>query len=429
MRKIKKVKIIGFWGDKTVDINLNKDINFLIGLNGSGKTTIINLIAASLKADFQTLDKFQFSRIRIDFFELKPKEKTFIEVEKIEKEDSPYPNIVFKIKIPSDEKVKHYNLDELEEEGLYRNNLREYMHRKHRIRSGQAIRDIHEALFKIVNVSWLSVHRTSTYNKNHEESFVSTIDHKIKEIQSDLEKYFGILEKRYSTETERFQKNIFLSLIKDDSNENLLETSDLNSEKEKEALKQIFELFGLRPSEFHEGLEKHFQSFDKAKHKLEKKAGQGVELNDFAAVIGTRRIHTIVQEWNLLNQKKSSINKPKFTFIDIINNLFQKKQIFINERNELWVRTEGSKEFTLTKLSSGEKQLLIILGQSLLQESKNHIYIADEPELSLHVEWQEKLVNSVKDINPNSQVIFATHSPDIVGKYSDYIIQIEKVVR
>ncbi|MFH7018678.1 AAA family ATPase [Flavobacterium sp. FlaQc-47] len=56
MRKISKVSIDGFWGDKTVSLEFNEDINFLIGVNGSGKTTIINLIAASLNADFATLD-------------------------------------------------------------------------------------------------------------------------------------------------------------------------------------------------------------------------------------------------------------------------------------------------------------------------------------------------------------------------------------
>lgn len=87
MRKIKKVKIDGFWGDKSVKLEFNDNINFLIGVNGSGKTTIINLIAACLNADFANLDKAEFNKIRIDFFELYIEDKkesspTYIEVEK-----------------------------------------------------------------------------------------------------------------------------------------------------------------------------------------------------------------------------------------------------------------------------------------------------------------------------------------------------------
>ncbi|WP_406683522.1 ATP-binding protein [Seonamhaeicola sp. MEBiC1930] len=427
MRKIKKVKITGFWGDKSVTLDFNDEINFLIGLNGSGKTTMINLIAAALKADFGTLDKFQYEKIRIDFFPLNKTDKSFIEVEKIDKDDSPYPSIIFKIKTSAKDKIKTFNLNELEEEQLFRY-PKDYIVHKRRLRSGQVARDIHIALRDFVNLTWLSIHRKNNFNKN-EDSYDSTIDQKVKELSSDLVKYFGILDKSYSSETEKFQKNIFLSLIKDDSKEDVLSISnELDSDKEKESLKQIFLLFGLKEKEFSDKLDLHFQNFETATEKLESKESS-IGLNDLASLIGTRRIHTIVQEWNSLNRKKSEINKPKFTFIEIINSLFQRKQVFINERNELLVQTQSNKIFPLTRLSSGEKQLLIILGQSLLQENRSHIYIADEPELSLHVEWQEKLVTSLRNINPNSQIIFATHSPDIVGNFSKSVIQVEKVIK
>jgi len=427
MRKIKKVKISGFWGDKSVTLDFNDEINFLIGLNGSGKTTMINLIAAALKADFSTLDKFQYKKIRIDFFPLNKTDKSFIEVEKIDKDDSPYPSIIFKIKTSAKDKIKTFNLNELEEEQLFRY-PKDYIVHKRRLRSGQVARDIHIALRDFVNLTWLSIHRKNSFNKN-EDSYDSTIDQKVKELSSDLVKYFGILDKSYSSETEKFQKNIFLSLIKDDSKDDVLSISnELDSDKEKESLKQIFLLFGLKEKEFSDKLDLHFQNFETATAKLENKES-GIGLNDLSSLIGTRRIHTIVQEWNSLNRKKSEINKPKFTFIEIINSLFQRKQVFINERNELLVQTQSNKIFPLTRLSSGEKQLLIILGQSLLQENRSHIYIADEPELSLHVEWQEKLVTSLRNINPNSQIIFATHSPDIVGNFSKSVIQVEKVIK
>ena len=47
--------------------------------------------------------------------------------------------------------------------------------------------------------------------------------------------------------------------------------------------------------------------------------------------------------------------------------------------------------------------------------------MADEPELSLHVLWQEKLINAMRGLNSDAQLIFATHSPDLVGAYSDSV--------
>jgi len=430
MRKIKSVIISDFWGDKTVTLDFNDDINFLIGVNGSGKTTMINLIAASLNADFSTLDKVQFSKIRIDFFhetDIK-NDNTFIEVLKKDKSDSPYPNIMFNIKLPKENKPKSFKLNELEEEIYYRYPKEVLLRQRYNMLSGQMGQDINLALKSIINLTWLSIHRISRNNFHQEEkSFESSIDQKVKELSTELVKFFGVLDKQYSNETEKFQKNVFLSLIEGEKPVNLLKTDDLDSVKEKESLKQIFLLFKLQESEFSAKLDKHFKGFVDAKKTFEET--KTIHLDKLSYILGTRRIHSIVQEWITLNEKKTKIYNPKVTFIEELNKLYQKKHLFINEKNELLVKTQSGKEFNLINLSSGEKQLLIILGESLLQENKSHIYIADEPELSLHVDWQEKLVRSLKNVNPNSQIIFATHSPDIVGPYSNCVINVENCIK
>jgi len=432
MRKISKVKIEGFWDDKEVILNFKDDVNFLIGVNGSGKTTIINLIAASLNADFATLDKIQFRKIKIDFFDLignEANKQTYIIVEKTERAHSPYSNIIFKIKIPGKSKVSIFQLNEIEEDSLFRHYPLNYIYEHRLPRSvggGKLEKDINVALKAISNVTWLSIHRTSGPRSTDDKSFESTIDLKLKELSTDMVKYFGILDRKYSLETEKFQKNIFLSLIEAKSGDDILSFSnDLDEEDEKESLKQIFLLFKLKENEFESKLENHYESFTNAKDKLDT---GNLLLDDFAALLDTKRIHSIVQEWNSLNEKKTNIHRPKFTLIEEINNLFQRKKIIITERNELQVETQSGKIFPLSHLSSGEKQLLIILGQCLLQENQNHVFIADEPELSLHIEWQEKLVSNLKNLNPNAQIIFATHSPDIVSNFSNSVINIEDVI-
>jgi len=87
------------------------------------------------------------------------------------------------------------------------------------------------------------------------------------------------------------------------------------------------------------------------------------------------------------------------------------------------------KVFSISGLSSGEKQLIIILGEALLQQSSPWVYIADEPELSLHVKWQENLINNLRKLNPNSQILCATHSPDVVSGYSNNIFNMEDEIQ
>jgi len=435
MNTIESVKIQKFWGDKEVILRFRPDVNFLIGVNGSGKTTIINLIAATLNADFTTLDRINFEKIHI---ELKPiikdsktKKTAFIEVEKAENNSSPFSKILFKIKNYDDNDFKKYNLGDLEEETFIRFRDMNYIYHHSGMRAPSPKskeRDINKAIESLVNVSWLSIHRiSSTAKRNEERSFESTIDLKIQELQIELVKYFSLLNRRYALETERFQKYIFTSLIDANPDETFTFERNIDSEKEKASLKQIFKHFEISERNINTKLERFFQIYEASLAKIE--SNQNLRINDIIHVVGIRKIHSIVQEWQAVLEKQKLINKSKDTFLAVINNLLQRKELFINEKNELTVRTQSGKIFPPTILSSGEKQLLIILGQSLLQEEKVHIYIADEPELSLHVEWQEKLVTSLKSLNPNSQIIFATHSPDIVGKFSNSVIKVEEAIK
>ena len=78
--------------------------------------------------------------------------------------------------------------------------------------------------------------------------------------------------------------------------------------------------------------------------------------------------------------------------------------------------TNTGKKLNIFELSSGEKQLLLILLTVLCQDEKPSILLMDEPEISLHLRWQYELIEIIRTLNPNCQVIIATHSPSIYGK-------------
>lgn len=69
------------------------------------------------------------------------------------------------------------------------------------------------------------------------------------------------------------------------------------------------------------------------------------------------------------------------------------------------------------ELSAGEKQMLSFICYNAFY--KDSIIFIDEPELSLHVDWQRSLYKILRNQNPSNQFIFATHSPFIYGKYPD----------
>lgn len=122
-----------------------------------------------------------------------------------------------------------------------------------------------------------------------------------------------------------------------------------------------------------------------------------------------------------LDDKKNadSILKNIDDFFECVNKFFQetKKKIDVSSNPaRLFFKTEYGGEIDIDQLSSGEKQLLYILLQVFLQEKKKWIVLMDEPEISLHISWQQKLIDVICQMNPNCQLIIATHSPSMFGK-------------
>ena len=108
------------------------------------------------------------------------------------------------------------------------------------------------------------------------------------------------------------------------------------------------------------------------------------------------------------------VSKPKTAFQDIIDDLFSETLKTIDRQsNELQFVQYGE---TLSPycLSAGEKQVLIILLTVLLQNEEHYVLLMDEPEVSLHVEWQQRLVRIIRGLNPNVQIILTTHSPAMI---------------
>jgi ABC-type glutathione transport system ATPase component len=113
-------------------------------------------------------------------------------------------------------------------------------------------------------------------------------------------------------------------------------------------------------------------------------------------------------------QAAQELSRSKAKFQDLVDDLFK-------ETGKKIVRTENEIRFsqigeTLVpyQLSSGEKQMLAILLTVLVENELPYVLFMDEPEVSLHVDWQQRLIDLILDLNPNVQVILTTHSPAVI---------------
>jgi len=103
-------------------------------------------------------------------------------------------------------------------------------------------------------------------------------------------------------------------------------------------------------------------------------------------------------------------------FKKIANELFAPKKTYNDKDGEVFftLNDNTKTKILLSQLSSGEKQMLILLYTTIIQNNKECITLWDEPEVSLHIEWQRKLIRVIRELNPNMQLIIATHSPSIL---------------
>ena len=132
---------------------------------------------------------------------------------------------------------------------------------------------------------------------------------------------------------------------------------------------------------------------------------------DYQVNIGNRIIAEL-QAGNAEAAQKLSMQKLRFQ--DMVDDLFA-------DTGKKIVRTENEIRFsqigeTLVpyQLSSGEKQMLAILLTVLVEDNQHYVLFMDEPEVSLHIEWQKRLIDLCVELNPNVQIILTTHSPAVV---------------
>jgi ABC-type iron transport system FetAB ATPase subunit len=103
-------------------------------------------------------------------------------------------------------------------------------------------------------------------------------------------------------------------------------------------------------------------------------------------------------------------------FRDLINSFLSDKDLTIDAKGNVALALSSGMMIPVKDMSSGEKQMFIILYRLLFHAAPSSFVMIDEPEISLHVSWQQRIGTILKDIARlrDLQIVAATHSPQIV---------------
>lgn len=132
---------------------------------------------------------------------------------------------------------------------------------------------------------------------------------------------------------------------------------------------------------------------------------------------------------SITKSELDKINERKNLFVSLVNDCFAETgKALSNDSTKLIFLKDNAISIYPKELSSGEKQLLIILLTVLLERGEECILMLDEPEISMHISWQYKLIDMILQLNPNVQIILTTHSPMIFSDgWGDKAIHMEDI--
>ena len=152
---------------------------------------------------------------------------------------------------------------------------------------------------------------------------------------------------------------------------------------------------------------------------------------DYQVNIGNQMIEILTRGGADAQQEAMQVSRAKTDFHDTIDSLFSETMKTIDRTSNELTFLQYGERLSPYRLSSGEKQMLIILLTVLLQNNQPYVLLMDEPEASLHIEWQQRLVTIIRKMNPKAQIILTTHSPalimdgwlDAVTEVSDIVVE------
>lgn len=115
------------------------------------------------------------------------------------------------------------------------------------------------------------------------------------------------------------------------------------------------------------------------------------------------------------------------TFVETVNSFLVNKSLIYTLQRGFRIRTDGGTLLSPNKLSSGERQLLLLLCNSLLPRNESALFIIDEPEISLNAKWQRKLIPALLASvqTSNVQFILATHSVEIITGHREFLARLQ----
>lgn len=443
------MKLISFRGEKirgyqNHSIEFRDNVTFLIGINGSGKTTVLNLIQGLLTPSLRILSTIEYSHVEVELRIDQGGKKIVVSSSKHEE------FITLSINkgnnIPIVEEVFRNKLYDIIESGLNDIDLDDFSFVDESFIQSEFYREINRvatplfiSLDRVAMEQLNNIERRNMYAHKRNRTVALNINDCLEAIQNNIYSLFrknSTLQNKYIVEFRNQVVKTSLKFNNDDfsllnQSKNLLEEKRKIEEREKDFLEAIK---GLEMEEIIEEAQIFFKKLNDAlsimlsrQDEVDEKKRNEATITWILNNTQLLKVDEIIESGHSYQKKMERLKAPISRFIHSINLFFKEsnKQLAISKTGDIKIiysNTDKNPSLRIVnnikELSSGEKQIIAMFGSLIFHNNSDisDIYFVDEPEVSLHLSWQDLYVDALLTACPNNQFILATHSPNIISK-------------
>lgn len=428
--KLLGFKVLRAFGYLNIDINFNDDMTFLVGPNGTGKTTALRLIHAVLAPAFEEMYSIPFDKASLDFFDGDRRRNVVVVRQK------------GSVRITVDGVDATLDLPDFGSDRLEM--IKANGQRAISDMLGPILVDspVYSYLTKLNSPVFLGLDRRmlSVDSEEGREEYATkrivlgsrierrlprgSLGRSLYDVQELVQEAYRRYRRSQEAMTTKLRRAVLLSAFRYTEISDFERTLSFDSAAlfdRRDEIAHALANLGMGGSDVERQLDDFFSRIDKLLKSNISSKGLDAELLTNKAQI--ERIEELIK---LIDEHRAESDKayqPIKRFIDTMNSFLAdtRKEVDVDQVGALKIGRPDKVRVDVDALSSGERQLLIIFGHLFFNKfgGKSNIFIVDEPELSLHLRWQEMFVSKAISASPNAQFILATHSPEIVGAYKD----------
>lgn len=422
MAELTKFAIYGLWGERNYRLEFDNEKLIIVGENGSGKTTVLRILYYCLSCNWNALQKEEFEKIQITFGE-ETKEITHDQIEnsgiyKITKdwEDYALNGFRYRVKEKYDKYLSRRNileiLQELDFEGEYNHETAAFINKLKKeipVAVQEFAEWIHEKLkYRLIyyptyrrfeNSEQKSKDKLNSNTRKENRHLI--ISHsEMTYVDEMIMESINLIHEEYNKSSAELNLNCFKGILKHDFEQIAEITAD---KSDPEYIETVF--YSMSGAALPQ--EDMLQIKDKLLNILEKDTVD----EEYDKIVVYFYI-MLVKRFEELKKKEERLER----FFYACNRYLCNKQFLYNPNNftyciQVGINTDLKKNIKINQLSSGEKQIVALFCYLYLDETNDKFIIIDEPELSLSIDWQERILDDVIHIPTCKALLVATQSP------------------